>query len=259
MPFENACYDRDHVILLQKIDKLILAAEKDGLNKGIRTRIHSIRNLLVVHSNKSKDFSERLQETIKGHKREVLIGGLSAIIAISLPYFVITRTGWIKDAPLVCKSFPTKDPGYKQFIEVCVNGITRPYTPNNGDMELDLTFMKSSLMRQQADVTFWVADRLGEREVDYKGEYNTQRVRTFNRLGLLVKDSHEDISSWEDSLVPDDVREPLWSWVHSQRDTLFVPQPPFTEAVSNWVASFWPFLASLGSVLVTVYRFLRVG
>jgi len=46
--FEPSCDDRDHVVLLQKVDKMILAAEGEEVDKGLRTRMYAIRNLLVT-------------------------------------------------------------------------------------------------------------------------------------------------------------------------------------------------------------------
>ena len=257
--FEPSCDDRDHVVLLQKVDKMILAAEGEEVDKGLRTRMYAIRNLLVIHSNKTKDISDQLKETVAAHKRKILIGGVCATLAITIPYFVIARTHWLKGTPLACKSFPTKSPHFPGEVEVCINGVTRPYTPRNGDMELDITLMKSHSLCQQIDVTFWVADQLGGRPVDYEGEYNIQRIRTYNHMGLLVKDHIAEISSWEEPLVPEDVRLPLWRWVHDQKSQLFVAQPPLGEAISNWAAGFWPMLASLGSIAVTAYRFFKAG
>ena len=126
-------------------------------------------------------------------------------------------------------------------------------------MELDFTYKKTQTLTQQVDATFWLADELGEKNVDYSGEYNIQRVRTYSGAGLLMTDSTEPVSSWEQPLVPTDVRIPLWRWIHSQRDSLFYAKPPFEEALSNLVSSFWPVLATLGSVAVTIYRFIKAG
>lgn len=254
-----ACNDRDHVTILQKVDKMILAAEAAEVDKGLRTRMYALRNLIVVHADRGKDLSEEIQNTIKAHKKRILVGGLCATLAIAVPYFVISRTHWLKGRPLTCQVFPTKDRAFPGSIEVCINGVTRPYTPLNGDMELDLTYMKTPTMRQQVDATFWLADELGEKKVDYSGEYNIQRIRTFNSLGLLMADSTAAVSSWEQPLVPADVRLPLWEWVHRQRDALFYAKPPLAETVSNWISGFWPVLATIGSMAVTVYRFVKAG
>lgn len=254
-----ACNDREHVVILQKVDRMILAAEAAGVEKGLRTRMHALRNLIVIHAENGKSLADEIQDTVTKHKKRILIGGLCATLAIAVPYFVIARTHWLKGRPLACQVFPTADRNFPGTIEVCINGVTRPYTPRNGDMELDLTYMKSHGLCQQVDVTFWVADRLGGRKVDYAGEYNIQRIRTYNKAGLLVKDHVAELSSWEEPLVPADVRMPMWKWVRNQRDQLFLARPPLGETISNWVAGFWPMLASLGSIGVTAYRFIKAG
>lgn len=254
-----ACNDREHVVILQKVDRMILAAEAAGVDKGLRTRMHALRNLIVIHAEKGKGLAEEIQDTVKKHKKRILIGGMCVTLAIAVPYFVISRTHWLKGRPLACQSFPTKDRSFPGSIQVCINGVTRPYTPLNGDMELDLTYMKTPALRQQVDATFWLADELGEKKVDYSGEYNIQRIRTYNSMGLLMSDSTAAVSSWEQPLVPEDVRLPLWQWVHNQRDTLFYAKPPLGEVISNWIGGFWPVLATIGSMAVTVYRFLKAG
>jgi hypothetical protein len=254
-----ACNDREHVVILQKVDRMILAAEAAGVEKGLRTRMHALRNLIVVHAENGRGLTEEIQNAVKTHKKRILIGGLCATLAIAAPYFVISRTHWLRGRPLACQIFPTKDAALPGRIEVCINGVTRPYTPLNGDMELDFTYQKTPALWQQVDATFWLADELGEKKVDYSGEYNIQRVRTYNRAGLLVTDSTDAVSSWERPLVPEDVRLPLWQWVHRQRDALFYAKPPLGETISNWIAGFWPVLATIGSMAVTAYRFLKAG
>lgn len=254
-----ACNDREHVTILQKVDRMILAAEAANVDKGLRTRMYALRNLIVIHAENGKGLSEELQIAVKKHKKRILIGGLCATLAITAPYFIITRTHWLRSHPIACKEFLTKDPTFPGSIEVCINGVTRPYTPLNGDMELDLSYMKFPDLHQQVDVTFWLADQLGNKKVDYSGEYNIQRVRTYNKIGLLISDDAESMSSWERPLVPSDVQLQLWGWVHSQRDQLFYVKPPLSEVISKCAAGFWPILASIGSLGVTAYRFLKAG
>ena len=121
-----ACNDREHVVILQKVDRMILAAEAAGVDKGLLTRMHALRNLIVVHAENGRGLAEEIQNAVKTNKRRILIGGLCATLAIATPYFVISRTNWLRSSPLACRTFITKDPALDGKIEVCINGVTRP-------------------------------------------------------------------------------------------------------------------------------------
>lgn len=249
--------DTDHVVLLQKIDKLILASEAANVEPGICRRIYSIRNLLVVHAGKAQDFKEDLTKLLNKNRIRILVlGGISSI-AILVPYLMLTRTSAFLHKPILCNEFKTKSTLYPGSLEVCINGITRSYSRLNGDVELDITFMSNVNERTQADVVFWIADRIADKEVDYSGEYNIDRIRIYEN-GLLVNDDHTKISGWTKPLVPDDVRMPLWQWVRNQRPRLMRDKMPLDESLEKFTSRLGAIIASIGSVGLTVYRFLRL-
>lgn len=250
--------DRDHVVMLEKLDKIILHAETEEIDMGLRRRIYALRNLLVIHAGKAQDIKDELTQLIAKNKKQILLIGASVVSAIVVPYFVITRTTWLMGKPIGCKEFPTASSMYPGKIEVCLNGVTRAYSLHNGDVELDITFMKCENERVQADVVFWIADKIADKEVDYSGEYNIDRVRIYAN-GILVSDEKEKMSGWMHPLVPADVRVPLWEYVHSKRATFVRDRPPLEEVLRGLVDKMGAIFAALGSAGVTVYRFFRVG
>jgi len=250
--------DRDHVVMLEKLDKIILHSEDLEVESGLRKRIYALRNLLVIHSNKAQDIKDELTQLIAKNRKQILLIGASIVSAIVVPYFVITRTTWLMGKPIGCKEFPTKSSLYPGKIEVCLNGVSRAYSLHNGDVELDLTFMRSQTERVQADIVFWVADKIGDKEVDYSGEYNIDRVRIYDN-GILVDDHKEKMSGWMHPLVPDDVRMPMWEYVHSMRSKFHRDKPPLEEVLHGFVDRLGAIFAALGSAGVTAFRFFRAG
>ena len=250
--------DRDHVVMLEKLDKIILHAETEEVDTGLRRRMYALRNLLVIHAGKAQDIKDELTQLIAKNRKQILLIGASIVSAIVVPYFVITRTTWLMSKPIGCKEFPTKSSLYPGKIEVCLNGVTRAYSLHNGDVELDLTFMRSKTERVQADIVFWIADKIAEKEVDYSGEYNIDRVRIYDR-GILVSDKKEKLSGWMHPLVPEDVRMPMWEYVHAMRGRFHRDKPPFEEVLHGLVDRMGAVIAVLGSIGVTAYRFFRVG
>lgn len=258
MPAEQ-CNNTDHVILLQKLDKVILVAEESEYDLGFRRRLQAFRNLLVIHAAKTKDLGEAAQSLINGHRKRILAWGIPITLSIGIPYFALTKTSWLIPKPLACQEFPTKNKLHPGKLEICVNGVSHPYRPENGDVELDITFMKTHYERVQADIDFWVADEIADKQVDYTGEYNITRIRTYNKTGILVGDRESEISSWIDPLVPEDMRIPMWKWIYDNRELFHVERKPLEEKVSGFFSSLGALFATLGSAGITIYRFIKAG
>lgn len=250
--------DTDHVVILQKIDKIILAAEENQYELGFRRRLYALRNLVVFHSGKAQDIKDEIENLIRRNKNKILIVGALVTTLIFGPYFVLTRTTWLMAKPLTCKEFPTKSSLYPGAIQICINGVTKPYSIHNGDVELDMTFLQAPRQRVQVDVTFWVADQIGDKEVDYTGEYNIQRIRIYNDT-FLVEDKEEKVSAWLNPVVPPDVQLPLWEYVRSLKNTYTFDRLPLEEKLNNYVKRIGPLLAGFGSIALTIYRFVRAG
>lgn len=258
MPAEQ-CNNTDHVVLLQKLDKMILVAEASEYDSGFRRRLQSFRNLLVIHAAKTKDLGEAAQSLINGHRKRILLWGIPVTLSIAIPYLVLTKTSWFIQKPLICHEFHTKNKLHPGKLQVCVNGVSHPYKPENGDVELDITFMRTHWERVQADVDFWVTDEIADKKVDYTGEYNIQRVRTYNKNGILVDDRDNEVSSWIDPLVPEDMRIPMWKWIYDNKDLFHVEKESLEEQVSKFFSSLGAVFATLGSAGITIYRFIKAG
>lgn len=250
--------DTDHVVILQKIDKIILAAEEKEYDIGFRRRLYALRNLVVHHSGKAQDFKDEIENLIHKNKNKILIVGALLTSLIFIPYFVLTRTTWLMPRPITCREFPTKSNLYPGSIQICINGVTKAYSVQNGDVELDLTFLQAPRQRVQMDAVFWIADRLGDKTVDYKGEYNVERIRIYHNT-LLVEDKEEKVSAWLNPIVPVDVQLPLWYYVRSLRNTYNFDRMPVEEKLTNHLKRVGPLLAGVGSIALTVYRFIRAG
>ena len=250
--------DRDHVVMLEKLDKMILHAETEEVDTGLRRRMYALRNLLVIHAGKAQDIKDELTQLIAKNRKRILLIGATITSLIVVPYFVLTRTTLFSPKPIGCKEFPTKSVLYPSKIEVCLNGVTKAYSVENGDVELDLTFMRSPIERVQADVVFWIANKLGEKVVEYDGEYNIDRVRIYEN-GFLVSDDREKKSGWIYPLVPEDVRMPMWKYIHSLRPRFIRDRPPLEEKLSKTVDNLGALVATLGSIGITAFRFFRVG
>jgi hypothetical protein len=98
--------DRDHVVMLEKLDKIILHAETEEVDTGLRKRIYALRNLLVIHSGKAQGMKDELNQLIAKNRKRILLVGAAVVSAIVVPYFVITRTTWLMQKPISCKEFP---------------------------------------------------------------------------------------------------------------------------------------------------------
>lgn len=255
----KTCNDTDHVVLLQKLDRMILVAEESNYEIGFRKRLQAFRNLLVIHAARTKDLGDAAKQLINNHRKRILAIGIPVTLAIGIPYFVVTRTSWMMPRPLLCETFPTSNKQHPGKLQVCVNGVSHPYRPENGDVELDITFMKTHWERVQADVTFWVADEIADKKLDYDGEYNIDRIRSYNMNGILVDDRQNQISSWIEPLVPPDVRMPMWKWIYENRDRFYVERKPLEEKLSNFFNSLGALVATLGSAGITIYRFVKAG
>ena len=155
---------------------MILVAEESEYDSGFRKRLQAFRNLLVIHAAKTKDLGEATKEIITNHRKRILAWGIPITLMFGAPYFILTKTDWLMQKPIICQEFPTKNKLHPGKLEVCVNGVTHAYRPSNGDAELDITFMRTHWERVQADVTFWIADEIANKTVDYSGEYNIQRI-----------------------------------------------------------------------------------
>ena len=106
----ETCNNTDHVVLLQKLDRMILVAEESEYDTGFRKRLQAFRNLLVIHAAKTKnlgDAAAAAKEMVRNHKIKILIAGAAVLSSIVVPYFVITRTTWLMQKPIGCKEFPT--------------------------------------------------------------------------------------------------------------------------------------------------------
>lgn len=250
--------DTDHVIMLEKVDKMIIHAESLEIDKGLCRRMYALRNLLVFHSSKAQNVKDELENLIRKNKKEILTIGFSLATIIIVPYFILNKTSLFLGNSLYCKNFYTTQQNSINKVNICINGISEPYSPENGDVELDITFMRSPTQKVQADIVFWVADNIADKKVDYSGEYNIERIRIYEN-NFLIEDNKKKISSWVKPLVPVDVRMDLWKYVYSLRPLLDVDRKPIAEKIENLLVDIGAIVAGLSSIAIAIYRFFKAS
>ena len=201
--------------------------------------------------------SPKLRNITK-NKRKILALGACSLLAIGVPYIALTRTSFLHNHPIICKTFPTVEPGYGGEIEVCVNGVSEPYAPDNGDVELDIVFQQPNGRMVQADIYFWTAHELGGQEVDYEGEYNIDHVRIYHN-GWKVLEDGTKVSGWIEPLVPADVRIPMWQWVKDHTYLWSFEQVHLVEKIEKGFESLGAIGAAMGSIGVTAFKFWRAS
>jgi hypothetical protein len=136
-----------------------------------------------------------------------------------------------------------------------VVSVTEPFAPQNGDVELQLTYMPSPNERVLADTTAWVADDV-EGQGDYKGEINYSRVRIFEH-NLLVLDKKGKFSAWYDPLVPEDVHIPMWKWLQSLTPAFDRPKLSFEDKFRNWMDRFLEVGTMAGTAIATAWKVVK--
>lgn len=183
------------------------------------------------------------------------IGG-SITLGIGAFYVIKDRTSLLLPKPLICKSFPTKDPRHPGEIEICINGVSSPFVPANGDVELDITFMRSTRERVQADVVVWVADNIFGRQVDYTGEMNFSRVRLYED-NILAAEHNQKFSVWTNPIFPADVHISLWKWIHANRYLYDRTRLPLDEKLHALLKSSINLVSVAVSAGLTVWRVLK--
>lgn len=250
--------DTDHVVMLEKVDKMILHAEKLEVDQGLRRRMYALRNLLVIHSSKAQNVKDEIENILNFHRKKILIIGFTIGTIIIVPYYFLNKTSFFLGNSLFCKTFYSAEIQDTNKIEVCINGISEPYSPENGDVELDISFMRTATQKVQADVIFWIADYIADKKVDYSGEYNTERVRIYDN-NILIEDIKQKSSSWVKPLVPKDVRMDLWKYVYSLKHVLDIDKKPLAEKIENLLIDLGAIIASLSSVGIAIYRFFRTA
>jgi len=254
--------NRQHITIMSLIEHVQKAAERRGIDPFLEKQIDKLEKVHLQHAKETSDLDDgvmgEVREAVLHNKRKAIIIGLLLTLSIWGPYLAVTRTSWFIQKPILCKVFPTEDYRHPGQIEICINGVTREYSPKNGDVELDFTFMETATSRVQADITFWIADKLGYKDVNYMGEYNTSRTRVYEN-GIMVSDDHDKVSSWVDPIFPLDVRESVWHWVKDNKMHYNRDRPPLEEKLSETVSKAGAVIATLASIGLTIYRFLRAN
>ena len=252
--------NREHIKLLSMIEHVQKAAERRGMDPYLGQQIKRLNDFFWEHSQNTVDLDEGVvgdvRDAMRLNRLRTLVFGSLLTASFLVPWLVFTKTSFLDNKDIACKVFLTKDPVYPGTINVCINGVSTPYMSQNGDVDIDLNFVKTTGEKIQADVNFWIAETIGGKRVDYTGEYNTSRVRIYAG-GILVSDDQTKYSSWVKPVVPEDVRLPLWQWVKGMNQEFARTIKPVDEQFTFFFTTVAPVIAGIGSVVLTVYKFLR--
>ncbi len=182
------------------------------------------------------------------------VGG-SILAAVGTFYLVKTKTSFFQGLPLHCKTFDTKDPTFPDKVEICILSVTKPFAPENGDVELELTFKPSPQERVIVDATVWIADDI-EGEGDYKGEINYQNLEIYEH-NLLVFHNEKRFSAWYDPIVPKDVRMPMWEWIRTLKSAFDRPKLSFEDKFRKWMDQFVELGAMSTTAVITAWKVIK--
>jgi hypothetical protein len=181
----------------------------------------------------------------------IAIGG-TVTIGIGGFYLLKTHTTLMQGKPLHCKVFPTSSVRFPGEVEVCVTAIIEPYSPDNGDVVLQLTFMDSPRERVILDTIAWIANDL-EGQGEYEGELNYSRKRVYEE-GILAYKNERKYSAWVNPEVPKDVHLPMWNWLKDLRPVFDRPRLTFEEKFQRGVNSSVEFIAMATTAIVTAFK-----
>jgi hypothetical protein len=182
------------------------------------------------------------------------VGG-SIMAAVGTFYLVKTKTSFLQGLPIHCKTFKTADPTFPGEVQICILSVTKPFAPENGDVELELTFKPSPNERTIVDATVWIADDI-EGEGDYQGEINYNDMEIYEH-NLLVFHTDKRFSAWYDPVVPKDVHIPMWEWIKTLKPAFDRPKLSFEDKFRKWMDQFVELGAMSTTVVVTAWKVFK--
>jgi hypothetical protein len=248
-PTEN---NKDHIKLLAQIEHVQKAAERRGIDPFLSNQINRLSKEFWEHAKRTCDLEPNpVAETLEKNPRKTLIiGGIVAAV-ILVPFGLLTKTNLLHPRPTDCWEMQSKEE--KKPVKVCLLTIDHPYNPSNGDVSVVLS-LPDGKDDTVISAEFWIADEIGNREVDYKGEYNITRTRVYSR-NMLVRDDRSEWSSWVKPGVPRDLVMPLWNKIKEKERDLNYSRPLLEDQINRIVEGTGALLAGVGSIIYTLWKF----
>jgi hypothetical protein len=247
--------NKDHIKLLAMIEHVQRAAERIGLDPFLAAQIKRLDKAFLEHSKETVDLDENpVVEALEKNKKKTLIYGAITLSAILLPYILVTKTNILHPKPTQCWDFiSTRE---KKQTKVCLLAVDHPYNPGNGDVSVVLSLNKDKGKEVIVNSVFWIADEIGNRKVDYSGEFNITRTRIYHN-GMLIQDDPTEWSSWVKPMIPDDLVMPLWSAIDKEERNLNYSKPLLEDQVLKIVQDIGALAAALGSIGYTLWKFFQ--
>lgn len=243
--------NRQHIKVLSMIEHVQKASERRGIDPFLKNQIEKLNDTFWQHAKETVDLEENeklknITEKVKDNKiKTAIIGGLISI-GFLIPAYLIKNTNTFMPVGIECKAFETQDIRYPGWLEICINGVKDPFTPNRQQVHLSYY----SNWKSQTTLSEAVFD------LNDPGDYQTERVRIYED-GNLVKDDMMKVSSHINPVVPSDVKMPLWNWVNERKLFFVTNKLSLEEKINSFVALVSPFLFTAGSVSVTAFRFFK--
>lgn len=235
------------------IEHVQKAAERRGIDPFLSTQISKLNEAFWDHAKNTVDLDENpVVEALEKDRKRTLMFGLLLAASILVPYGLLTRTSFLHPKPKDCWELVSKSES--KSTKVCILAIDHPYNPSNGDVSLVLELAENKSKKTIINADFWIADEIGNRKVDYRGEFNINRTRVYNH-NLLISDDKTAWSSWVKPMIPEDSVLPLWDKIKSKEREFNYDRPLLEDSLTKFVENVGAWIAGLGSIIFTAWKF----
>jgi hypothetical protein len=249
-PTEN---NKEHIKLLAMIEHVQKAAERREVDSFLNKQVEKLNTTFWEHAKNTVDLDDNpVVEALEKDRKKTLIVGLALAASIFVPYGLLTRTNLLHPRSRDCWELASAQE--QKNTKVCLIAIDHPYNPSNGDVSLALSLEEAQGKQTVINADFWIADEIGNRQVDYRGEFNINRTRVYNH-GLLVNDDNNAWSSWVKPMIPEDSVYPLWDKIKSKEREFTYSRPLPEDVIVKFVENAGALIAGIGSILFTAWKF----
>jgi len=249
--------NKDHIKQIVLIEHVQKAAERLGIDPFLHAHIKKLESALIQHAKETSELDENpvVEALEKDKKKTLTFGGLAAAF-ILIPFILITKTNLLHPSPTEC--WDMKSAEEVERTRVCLIAVDHPYNPGNGDVSVVLSMNRGGGKEVLVNATFWIADEIGNRKVDYRGEFNISRTRIYEH-NILVRDDKTEWSSWVKPMIPADLVMPLWERIDDKERELNYSKPLMEDKIQEIVQDVGAIAAALGSIGYTLWKFFASG
>jgi hypothetical protein len=191
-------------------------------------------------------------EVLEKDKKKTLVIGSIVASSILIPFLLVTKTNLLHPTPIECWKFPSKED--QKVHKICLVAIDSPYNPSNGDVSLVLSVDRGDGKDTVVNTDFWIADDIGNKKVNYRGEFSVNRSRVY-RNNILARDDKTQWSSWVKPSVPNDLVIPLWDKIKSKEGDFTYSRRLIEDQIMEIIEGIGALLAAIGSIIFTLWKF----